>query len=114
MIVGYFDRGNPSVVLALKEFKALSRLSDYDRGALNSALFLSYGILQIPAGWFMDPFAVKYPFAASFLFWGLISAATSRARSMGQLSALRLMLGVGESVVALASMRWIRFHCAEK
>jgi MFS family permease len=113
MTVAYFDRGNLSVVLALKEFKALFHLSDYDRGALNSAFFLSYAILQIPAGWLVDRFGVKYPFAAGFLFWGLISAATSRARSLGQLFALRLMLGVGESVVTPASMRWIRFHCAE-
>jgi MFS family permease len=113
MMVAYFDRGNLSVVLALKEFKALFRLSDYDRGTLNSAFFLSYAVLQIPAGWFVDRFGVKYPFAAGFLLWGLISAATSRARSIGQLLALRLMLGVGESVVTPAGMRWIRFHCAE-
>ena len=113
MVVAYFDRGNLSVVLALKEFKALFRLSDYDRGVLNSAFFLTYAVLQIPAGWFVDRYGVKYPLAAGFLFWGLISAATSSARSIRQLFALRLVLGVGESVVTPAGMRWIRFHCAE-
>jgi MFS family permease len=113
MLIAYFDRGNLSVVLALKEFKARFRLNDYDRGALNSAFFLSYAILQIPAGWFVDRFGVKYPLAAGFLFWGLVSAATSRVRSIGQLLTLRLTLGVGESVVTPAGMKWIRFHCAE-
>src|SRR5260370_37542049 len=50
----------------------------------------------------------------SFLAWSLMSAGTSLAGSVSQLFGLRFMLGVGESVVTPASMRWIRFHFAEK
>lgn len=113
MIIAYFDRVNLSVVLALKEFKEFFHLTDHDRGVLNSAFFWSYALLQIPAGWFVDRYGVKYPFAAGFLLWSLISGATAMARSVRQLFILRLMLGVGESVVTPAGMRWIRFHCAE-
>jgi MFS family permease len=80
---------------------------------LNSAFFWAYALLQIPAGWVVDRYGVKVPYAVSFLFWCLASAATASARSVGQLAGLRVILGIGESVVAPASYRWIRFHFEE-
>src|SRR3989454_10390905 len=114
MIIAYVDRTNFSVALASKDFKALFRLTDVDRGTLNSAFFWSYAFLQIPAGWLVDRYGVKLPYAISFLVWSLVSAGTSLASSVSQLFALRFLLGVGESVVTPASMRWIRFHFPEK
>ena len=113
MIIAYFDRVNLSVVLALKDFKESFHLSDADRGALNSAFFWSYALLQIPAGWVVDRFGVKRPFALGFVLWSVISAGTALVSSLRQLFVLRILLGVGESVVTPAGMRWIRFHCAE-
>src|ERR1017187_10295480 len=113
MIIAYFDRVNLSVVLVLKEFKHFFQLTDHDRGSLNSAFFLSYAILQIPAGWFVDRYGVKYPLAAAFFFWSLVSAATALTRSVGQLFALRLALGASEAVVSPAGMGWIRFNYPE-
>jgi MFS family permease len=108
------DRSNISVALVLPEFKTFFGLTDTDRGTLNSAFFWSYAFLQIPAGWLVDRYGVKIPYAIGFLFWSLVSAGTAMAGSFSQLLALRFMLGVGESVVTPASMRWIRFHFAEK
>ena len=113
MIIAYFDRVNLSVVLALKDFKESFHLSDADRGALNSAFFWSYALLQIPAGWVVDRFGVKRPFALGFVLWSVISAGTALVNSLRQLFVLRILLGIGESVVTPAGMRWIRFHCAE-
>ena len=114
MIIAYVDRSNISVALAVPEFKSLFKLTDHDRGMLNSAFFWSYAFLQIPAGWVVDRYGVKTPYAISFLFWSLVSAGTALASSFSQLFALRFLLGVGESVVTPASLRWIRFHFAEK
>jgi MFS family permease len=114
VIIAYVDRTNFSVALAAKDFKALFNLSDVDRGTLNSAFFWSYAFLQIPAGWLVDRYGVKYPYALSFLIWSLVSAGTSLATSVSQLFVLRFLLGVGESVVTPASMRWIRFNFPEK
>ncbi len=114
MIIAYVDRANISVALVLPEFKTLFQLSDKDRGTLNSAFFWSYAFLQIPAGWLVDRYGVKIPYAIGFFFWSLVSAGTALAGSLNQLLALRVMLGVGESVVTPASMRWIRFHFPEK
>ena len=114
VIIAYVDRTNFSVALAAKDFKALFHLTDVDRGTLNSAFFWSYAFLQIPAGWLVDRYGVKLPYAISFLVWSLVSAGTSLATSVSQLFALRFLLGVGESAVTPASMRWIRFHFPEK
>ena len=113
MVIAYVDRANISVVLALKEFRLEFHLSDLDRGFLNSAFFWTYALLQIPAGWVVDRYSVKFPYAIGFLFWSLTSAATGLVQNIGQLFSARLLLGVGESITTVASLRWIRFHCAE-
>ncbi|HEY1215414.1 MAG TPA: MFS transporter, partial [Bryobacteraceae bacterium] len=113
MVIAYVDRANLSVVLALKEFIRLFHLSDLDRGFLNSAFFWSYAVLQIPVGWAVDRYGTKLPYAVGFLLWSLTSAATGLIQNMGQLVAARVLLGVGESVSTAASLRWIRFNCAE-
>jgi ACS family D-galactonate transporter-like MFS transporter len=114
MVIAYASRSNISVALAVPDFIKLFQLSDTDRGTLNSAFFWAYAVLQIPAGWVVDRYGVRLPYAISFLFWCLASAATALARSVPQLLTLRVLLGAGEAVVAPASYRWIRFNFEEK
>jgi MFS transporter, ACS family, D-galactonate transporter len=114
MIIAYLSRSNLPVALALPDFIKVFHLPDVDRGTLNSAFFWAYAALQIPAGWFVDRYGVKWPYAISFLFWCLASAGTVFVQSISQLTMLRVILGVGESVVAPASYKWIRFNFAEK
>ncbi len=114
MVIAYVDRANLSVVLALKDFVQLFHLSDLDRGFINSAFFWSYALLQIPAGWAVDRYGTKIPYALGFLFWSLTSAATGLVHNIDQLVSARLLLGAGESVSTAASLRWIRFNCAEE
>jgi MFS transporter, ACS family, D-galactonate transporter len=114
MIIAYVSRSNLPVALALPDFIKSFHLSDVDRGTLNSAFFWAYAALQIPAGWIVDRYGVKWPYAFSFLFWCAASAGTVFTRSVAQLTTLRVILGVGESVVAPASYKWIRFNFEEK
>ncbi len=114
MIIAYVSRSNLPVALALPDFIRFFHLSDLDRGTLNSAFFWTYAVLQIPAGWLVDRYGVKWPYALSFLFWCLASAGTVLVGSLSELIVLRVILGVGESVVAPASYKWIRLHFAEK
>ncbi len=114
MVIAYASRSNLSVALALPDFIKTFGLSDTDRGTLNSAFFWAYAALQIPAGWVVDRYGVRLPYAISFLFWCIASAATAFARSVPQLLALRVVLGAGEAIVAPASYRWIRFNFEEK
>ena len=113
MVIAYVDRANLSSVLALRDFRELFHLSDTDRGLLNSAFFWSYAALQLPAGWIVDRYGAKRPYAICFALWSVASAASGMVQGMGQLVSARLLLGVGESVSTAASLRWIRFHCAE-
>jgi ACS family D-galactonate transporter-like MFS transporter len=112
-ILAYFDRINLSVALADKGFLKFFGLTDTDRGLLNSAFFWSYTLLQIPAGWFVDRYGVKWPYAAGFLLWSVLSALTALATGLPHLILIRLLLGVGEAMVTPAGMRWIRLNVDE-
>ena len=114
MIIAYVERANISVALVVPEFKQVFGLTEADRGMLNSAFFWSYAFLQIPAGWLIDRYGVKFPYAIGFFVWSILSALTPLCSSVSQLLALRFLLGVSESVVLPASMRWIRFNFHEK
>ena len=114
MIIAYASRSNISVALSIPAFVKSFQLSDTDRGTLNSAFFWAYALFQIPAGWLVDRYGVRIPYALSFLFWCLTSAATSFARTVPQLLTLRMLLGAGEATVAPASYKWIRYNFEEK
>ena len=114
MVIAYISRANLPVALAVPGFIHYFHLSDIDRGTLNSAFFWTYALLQIPSGWLVDRYGVKWPYAISFLFWSLASAGTIAVQSVSELIALRMVLGVGEAAVAPASYKWIRAHFAEK
>ena len=113
ILIAYVDRTNLSVALATPELKQALKLDDAQRGALNSAFFWCYAFLQVPAGWLVDRYGAKWPLAIGFVFWSMVSGLTAFVHSFWQLLSLRVLLGVGESVVMPASMRWIRFHLPE-
>ncbi|MEO7651790.1 MAG: MFS transporter [Bryobacteraceae bacterium] len=74
MALGLCDRINFSVALAAKDFQTFFGLSDQDRGVLSSAFFWTYAALQIPGGWIVVRFGVKWPFAIVFVLWSLATA----------------------------------------
>jgi MFS family permease len=113
-IIAYVSRTNISVALTLPDFIKTFRLSDVDRGTLNSAFFWSYAALQIPMGWWVDRYGVKIPYAISFLLWCLASAATGLTNGLLSLTSMRVLTGAGEAIVTPASYRWIRHNFAEK
>ena len=109
-IIAYLDRQNLSFALADRNFTNLFRLDDTRRGLLNSAFFWSYALLQIPAGWLVDRLGVKKPFAVCLAVWSVFAGLTAWCSSFAQLFAMRLLLGVGESVNTPAGMRWLRLN----
>ncbi len=114
ILVNYLDRGALSVatVPIMREFS----ITPAAMGMLLSAFFWAYTLLQIPAGWLVDRYGLKWTYTAGFLLWSLASAAVGLAGSVGQVFALRLLLGIGESVAAPASLAYIRgaFHRDEQ
>lgn len=114
MIIAYVSRSALSVPLALPAFINSFHLSLTDRGVLNSAFFWTYAVLQMPAGWLVDRYGVKFPYFLGFTLWCLASASTALTRSIPQLIMVQVLLGVGQAVVVPSSYRWIRYHFAEK
>jgi MFS transporter, ACS family, D-galactonate transporter len=113
MMISYFDRVQLSIAIASPQFTTFFHLNDFRKGALNAAFFWSYAALQIPAGWITDRYGVKYPYAIGFALWTMVSIAAALAGSFWELFAMRVLLGVAESIGTPAGLRWIRFHCSE-
>ena len=101
MIVCYAHRGALSVAAPFM-MKDLG-LSPAAMGVLLSAFFWLYAFMQVPAGWTVDRFGVKWAYAAGFAFWSIASALTGFAAGVATLIVLRLALGAGQAVAFPAS-----------
>jgi ACS family D-galactonate transporter-like MFS transporter len=110
--IAYIDRINLSS--ALPDIRKSIPLSAGASGMLLSAFFWSYAALHIPAGWLVDRVGVKWPLAVAFLLWSSASAATALVSTLSGLIVLRVLLGIGESLVVPASMRFMRTNFSEK
>ncbi|QGZ66137.1 MFS transporter [Paraburkholderia acidisoli] len=114
--ISFIDRTSLSSAMADKHFIHEFGLTSVDRGWLGSAIFWSYAVLQLPMGWVVDRFGVKWPYAICFALWCVAAAATSLSHSLPSLFVVRLLIGASEAVVLPASYRYIanRFDEAHK
>ncbi|HEY4299962.1 MAG TPA: MFS transporter [Candidatus Didemnitutus sp.] len=96
VLICYIDRSNLAVAAPL--LKVELELTPAKLGTLLSAFFWSYACCQLGAGWLVDRFNVNRVLAGGFFLWTLATAATGLVGSFAALFALRLLLGVGESV----------------
>jgi MFS transporter, ACS family, D-galactonate transporter len=96
VFINYIDRSNLSIAAPL--LKDELGLSAVQLGTLLSAFFWTYGLMQVPAGWLVDHFDVKWVFAAGFFVWSLATAITGTLHGFAALIIIRVILGVGESV----------------
>lgn len=98
IFINYIDRGNLSIAAPLLE-KEL-RLSPLETGALLSAFFWTYSLLQLCgiAGWLADTFPVRIVFASGVFVWSAATIATGFVSGFAGLYAARLLLGAGESL----------------
>ena len=110
-LINYVDRGNLSIGAPL--LKDELRISASQLGILLSAFFWTYTALQFVTGWMVDSFDANRMIAAGFLLWSLTTAATGLVRGFTMLLAMRLMLGVGESVMVPACSKILGFHLPE-
>ena len=101
MVACYIGRGALSVAAPFM-MRDLG-LSPASMGVLLSAFFWLYAFMQVPAGWVVDRFGVKWSYAAGFIFWSIASALTGFATGFAMLVVLRLALGVGQAVAFPAS-----------
>ena len=78
-----------------------------------SAFYWTYTFFQIPSGWAVDRFGIRWTYGIAFLIWSVSSAAIGLARSFLQILGLRMMLGLGQAAAQPVSLAYIRAHFDE-
>jgi MFS family permease len=111
VLINYVDRGN--LALAAPVLKVEWSISASQLGILFSAFYWSYTALQFVMGWFVDRFSANLMMALGFLVWSLTTAATGLVTGFALLLLMRLMLGVGESVMFPACSKICAQHLPE-
>lgn len=96
VFINYIDRSNLSIAAPL--LKDELGLSAAQLGTLLSVFFWTYGCMQIPAGWLVDRFEVKWVFAAGFFAWSAATAVTGILHGFTAWIVIRIILGIGESI----------------
>jgi len=112
VFINYIDRSNLSIAAPL--LKDELHLTASQLGTLLSAFFWTYGLMQIPAGWLVDRFDVKWVFGAGFLVWSAATAVTGTLHGFAALIVIRVILGVGESVAFPSYSKILCTYFAER
>ena len=110
--INYIDRGSLSV--AKPEVAKDFNLDPVQMGWLFSAFFWSYSVCHLAAGWLVDRYDVKWVYAIGFLIWSLATVAMGAFSGFALFFALRLLLGIGESVAFPATSRIIVANFPER
>jgi ACS family D-galactonate transporter-like MFS transporter len=113
LMISFADRTSMSAAFADPPFVHEFALTQVERGWLGSAMFWSYGLLQVPMGWLVDRYGVKWPYAICFALWCAAAAATGVVTALSALIVMRLLIGAAEAVVVPATYRYLADHFDE-
>lgn len=108
--VSYLDRNNLSI--AAPAIKRSFGLNDVQLGGVFSAFVLGYALSQPFAGRIADRLGAYRTIAMAIVWWGVFTALTplvppAMAYALPLLIGVRLLLGIGESVIFPASNRLV-------
>jgi MFS transporter, ACS family, D-galactonate transporter len=111
IFINYIDRGNLAIAAPLLQDEL--GLSPYQLGLLFSSFFWTYAIFQIVSGWLVDRFPVNWILALGILLWSAATFGTGLVHGFSLLLAMRLILGIGESVAYPSYSKIISRHFSE-
>jgi MFS transporter, ACS family, D-galactonate transporter len=111
LLINFIDRGNLSIAAPL--LKDELGISASQLGILLAGFFWTYTAMQFVSGWLVDRFEVNWLLAAGYLLWSLATATTGVVRRFTILLAMRLMLGIGESVATPSCSKILALHLPE-
>jgi MFS family permease len=103
VFINYIDRGNLATAAPLMQDEL--HLSASQLGVLLSAFYYGYVVCMPAMGWFAERYGAKRVLAVGVAIWSVATLTTGFAGSFATLLALRVLLGIGESVA---------FPCASK
>lgn len=110
--INYLDRTNMAV--AAPALKDELGLDPFMLGLLFSAFSWSYGLLQIPGGWFLDRVGARNAYTLSLFFWSLFTVFMGWGYSFVILFIIRLLVGMAEAPAFPANSRiasmWFPTH----
>jgi ACS family hexuronate transporter-like MFS transporter len=66
-------------------------------GWVLAAFFMTYALFQLPAGFLIDHWDLRWSYAGAVIWWSTAAIATAIVPTLGLLIAFRALLGVGES-----------------
>ena len=112
VFINYVDRGN--LAIAAPMLKDELGISAAQLGVLLSAFFWTYACLQVVSGWLVDRLNVNWALAGGFFLWSAATAGTGIVHAFWALFALRLILGIGESVAYPSYSKIIALHFPEE
>lgn len=108
----YVDRGNLSIAGPMVQQEL--GISGAKLGLLFSAFFWTYAFALPFSGWLVDRVNVNGVFAAGFILWSAATALTGMAHAFWMLFALRLVLGLSESVAYPSYSKIISMNFSEE
>jgi ACS family D-galactonate transporter-like MFS transporter len=112
IFINFIDRANLSV--AAEDLRRELMLRPSQLGLLLSAFFWTYAAFQLVAGWLVDRYNVFWVYGIGFFIWSLATGLTGAVTGFSMLFALRLVLGMGESVAYPAYSRILASGFPEK
>ena len=108
VFINYIDRGN--LATAAPFIKSELDLSATQLGFLLTAFFIAYMPMQVFVGWLTDRFGASRVLVIGFVVWSAAMSFSGLVHGLALFVALRVLLGLGESVFFPASSSIIA-HC---
>ena len=95
-VLNYMDRQTITLVeRQISESFSIPNFTEF--GWILAAFSMTYALFQVPAGYLVDRWDLRWTYAAAVAWWSLAAVATAIVPSLGWLFACRALLGVGES-----------------
>jgi ACS family hexuronate transporter-like MFS transporter len=95
-VLNYMDRQTITLVESqVREAFAIPDFAGF--GWVIAAFSMTYALFQVPAGFLVDRWNLRWTYAAAVAWWSLAAMATAVVPTLGWLFVCRALLGVGES-----------------
>ena len=95
-VLNYMDRQTITLVQGqISEAFAIPSFAEF--GWILAAFSMTYALFQVPAGYLVDRWDLRWSYAAAVAWWSLAAMATAIVPTLGWLIVCRALLGVGES-----------------
>lgn len=94
-VLNYMDR--QAIAIVGPKIKAEFHLTNADFGWVLAAFAMSYAFFQVPAGYLVDRWNVRWVYAGAVAWWSLAAIAAAYSPTLGFLMVFRALLGLGEA-----------------